>query len=50
VHLSGLPAKAVTRAYHPVAEKAKPRKISAGRGDGHTAINDSAPKREFIDP
>src|ERR1700741_4487127 len=33
----------------PVAEKAKPRKISVGRGDGHKAINDGAPKREGVD-
>src|ERR1700739_1713057 len=33
----------------PVAEKAKPRKISVGRGDGHKAINDSATQREVID-
>ena len=33
----------------PVAEKAKPRKISVGRGDGHKAINDNASKREVID-
>jgi HSP20 family protein len=30
----------------PVAEKAKPRKISVGRGDGHKAISDNAAKRE----
>jgi HSP20 family protein len=33
----------------PVAEKAKPRKISVGRGNRHKAINDSAAKREVID-
>src|SRR6201992_4114188 len=33
----------------PVAEKAKPRKISVGRGDGHRAIDDNASKREVID-
>jgi HSP20 family protein len=33
----------------PVAEKAKPRKISVGRGNGHKAIKDSAAKREVID-
>ena len=33
----------------PVAEKAKPRKIFVGRGDGRKAINDNAAKREVID-
>jgi HSP20 family protein len=33
----------------PVAERAKPRKISVGRGDGQTAINDNVAKREVID-
>jgi HSP20 family protein len=33
----------------PVAEKAKPRKISVGRGDGHKAISDNAAKREVMD-
>jgi HSP20 family protein len=33
----------------PVAEKAKPRKISVGRGDVHKAIDDCASKREVID-
>jgi HSP20 family protein len=33
----------------PVAEKAKPRKISVGSGNRHKAINDSAAKREVID-
>ena len=32
----------------PVAEKAKPRKIAVGRGTGHQAIDDNAPKREVI--
>ncbi|MCV7053263.1 Hsp20 family protein [Mycobacterium heidelbergense] len=32
----------------PVAEKAKPRKISVARGNGHQAV-DSASKREVID-
>jgi HSP20 family protein len=31
-----------------VAEKAKPRKITVGRGDGHQAINDHTTKREVI--
>src|ERR1700733_15644802 len=39
----------VLRLHIPVAEKAKPRKISVGRGDGHMAINDKAAKREVID-
>jgi HSP20 family protein len=33
----------------PVAERAKPRKIAVGRGNGHRAIDDTAPKREVID-
>jgi HSP20 family protein len=33
----------------PVAEKAKPRKISVGLGSASKAINDNAPKREVID-
>ena len=33
----------------PVAEKAKPRKISVGRGNGQKAINDNAREREVID-
>ena len=33
----------------PVAERAKPRKISVGRGDGQQAINDNNRKREVID-
>jgi HSP20 family protein len=33
----------------PVAERAKPRKISVGRGDAHKAINDGATKREVVD-
>src|SRR6201988_3017544 len=39
----------VLRLRIPVAERAKPRKISGGRGDGHKAINDNAAKREVID-
>jgi HSP20 family protein len=39
----------VLRLRIPVAEKAKPRKISVGRGNGHKAINDDVPKREVID-
>ncbi len=37
----------VLRLRIPVAERAKPRKIAVGRGDG--AINDTAVKREVID-
>jgi HSP20 family protein len=33
----------------PVAEKAKPRKISVAHGNGHKAINESGTKREVID-
>ncbi|HZC52227.1 MAG TPA: HSP20 family small heat-shock protein [Mycobacterium sp.] len=33
----------------PVAEKAKPRKISVAHGNGHNAINESGTKREVID-
>jgi HSP20 family protein len=32
-----------------VAEKAKPRKITIGRGDGHHVLNRQAAKREVID-
>jgi HSP20 family protein len=39
----------VLRLHIPVAEKAKPRKITIGRGDGQTAINGKAAKREVID-
>jgi HSP20 family protein len=39
----------VLRLHIPVAEKAKPRKISVGRGDGPKAINDNTSKREVVD-
>ena len=39
----------VLRLRIPVAERAKPRKISVGRGGGHKAINDSAAQREVVD-
>ena len=39
----------VLRLRIPVAEKAKPRKISVAHGNGHKAIKDSAAKREVID-
>lgn len=32
----------------PVAERAKPRKISVGRGDSHKAINENASQHEVI--
>ena len=52
-----LDTERIQAAYHegvlrltiPVAERAKPRKISVGRPDGHKAINDSIPKREVVD-
>ena len=39
----------VLRLRIPVAEKAKPRKITIGRGDGHKSLADKARKREVID-
>jgi HSP20 family protein len=33
----------------PVAEKAKPRKISVARGNGHQAIGENSAKREVVD-
>lgn len=42
-------SEGVLRLRIPVAEKAKPRKISVGRGAGHNAINGNATKREVID-
>jgi HSP20 family protein len=42
-------AEGVLRLHIPVAEKAKPRKISVARGNGHAAINENAAKREVID-
>ncbi|MCV7379221.1 hypothetical protein BST11_15660 [Mycobacterium alsense] len=39
----------VLRLTIPVAEKAKPRKISVDRGNGHRAIDENAPEREVID-
>ena len=38
----------VLRLRIPVAERAKPRKITVGRGDAHTAINENASQREVI--
>ena len=38
----------VLRLRIPVAEKAKPRKISVGRGDRHAAIDDRTAKREVV--
>ncbi|MGB8210124.1 MAG: HSP20 family small heat-shock protein [Mycobacterium sp.] len=39
----------VLRLHIPVAEKAKPRKIAIGRGDGHDVLDRQAAKREVID-
>jgi HSP20 family protein len=39
----------VLRLHIPVAEKAKPRKITIGRSDGHDALNSKVAKREVID-
>ncbi|MGB6209764.1 Hsp20/alpha crystallin family protein [Mycobacterium sp.] len=39
----------VLRLHIPVAEKAKPRKITIGRGDGQTALNGNTATREVID-
>jgi HSP20 family protein len=39
----------VLRLRIPVAEKAKPRKITIGRGNGHQALDDKAANREAID-
>jgi HSP20 family protein len=38
----------VLRLRIPVAEKAKPRKITVGRGDAHKSINENASQREVI--
>jgi HSP20 family protein len=42
-------SEGVLRLRIPVAEKAKPRKISVARGNGHKAINEDTSKREVID-
>ncbi|MBV8862423.1 MAG: Hsp20 family protein [Mycobacterium sp.] len=39
----------VLRLHIPVAERAKPRKITIGRGDGHDALDGKAASREAID-
>ena len=39
----------VLRLHIPVAEKAKPRKITVGRADGHTALDGKTATREVID-
>lgn len=39
----------VLRLRIPVAERAKPRKITIGRSDGRTAVHDNAAAREVID-
>jgi len=38
----------VLRLRIPVAERAKPRKITIGRGDRHRTLNDTSTKREVI--
>ena len=38
----------VLRLTIPVAEKAKPRRVSIGRGDGHKAIEETAAKDDAI--
>ncbi len=38
----------VLRLRIPVAERAKPRKITIGRGDGHQTLNEKTTKREVI--
>jgi HSP20 family protein len=38
----------VLRLRIPVAERAKPRKITIGRGDAHRTVNDKASNREVI--
>src|SRR5437588_5065717 len=42
-------SEGVLRLRIPVAEKAKPRKIAVGRGDGHPAVNGNTAKREVVD-
>jgi HSP20 family protein len=42
-------SEGVLTLHIPVAEKAKPRKISVARGNGHKAIDEDATKREVID-
>jgi len=52
-----LDTERITASYHegvlslriPVAEKAKPRKISVGHGDKNKVINDNDSRREVID-
>ena len=41
-------SEGVLRLRIPVAEKAKPRKITVGRADGHQLIDDHTTKREVI--
>ncbi|CPR13347.1 molecular chaperone [Mycobacterium bohemicum DSM 44277] len=41
-------AEGVLRLHIPVAERAKPRKISVARGNGREAIKDGAPQPEVI--
>jgi HSP20 family protein len=42
-------SEGVLRLHIPVAEKAKPRKISVDRGNGHKALNENAGNRQTID-
>jgi HSP20 family protein len=52
-----LDTERIKAAYHegvlrltiPVAERAKPRKISVGQPDGHKVIDDNASKRQVVD-
>lgn len=41
-------SEGVLSLHIPVAEKAKPRKIAVGRGDGHHAVAEGAAQREVI--
>src|SRR5580693_2267595 len=46
--IEGSYSEGVLKLRIPVAEKAKPRKITVGRGDGHQLIDDHTTKREVI--
>ncbi len=41
-------SEGVLSLHIPVAEKAKPRKVAVGRGDGQRAINDNTSQHEII--
>ncbi len=47
--IEALYQEGVLRLHIPVAERAKPRKISIGRAGGHDALNGKAANREVID-